>query len=348
MGSSRRIAIVCEDAGAAAALMPLVRKLRAARGGVELFATGRAAELFASGGLSMQPPDALVLDGLGVLVTGTTAWGERVEARAVVQARSRGVPSVSFVDFWSNYEARFRLEAERGLDALPDVIAVVDAPMRDALIALGLDSARVVVTGSPAFDAASAAPPTTHERQPHVLFLSQPLLALYGPPTSEAKHPVGYTEREVLTLLAAACAAEAIPLRVRPHPREDVVALTAFVEPLPGGPRVTSEGRLADAVALARGVVAMTTAGLVEAALAGATTLSIQPTDAPTVLPTIASGLTTLARDAQGIARWLAALPAADAARTHVPAVVGTPAIDNLVSLVDSQLRDVSRGAIAS
>ena len=58
--------------------------------------------------------------------------------------KERGIPTLSIVDFWSNYTERF--------DTLPDKIAIIDEQMRQEMLAEGFPDDKLVITGQPAFD----------------------------------------------------------------------------------------------------------------------------------------------------------------------------------------------------
>ena len=90
-------------------------------------------------------------EGTQLVLTSTSLNGLDLEKRFIVAAQARGIPSVSLLDFWSNYRRRFT-SAENTLNCLPDRIAVMDAQARDEMISEGFDSARLIITGQPIFD----------------------------------------------------------------------------------------------------------------------------------------------------------------------------------------------------
>jgi len=329
------VAVVCEDAGGAAALAPVVLAL-AARGEALRFALGAlAARVFAAAGIdaraSIAPESA---GGSRLVLAATSPWGERLEARAVIAARGAGVPSVALVDFWARYEERLSYPAPTGFAALPDRVLAIDEWMRRDLVAAGVDEARVVVTGSPAFDAILAGPRWAPPPEPRVLFLSQPMAALFGD-DPRAPSYLGYTERSVLAALASIVAELDAELVVRPHPREDEATLRAFAMGLPCRVAWDASGSLRDAVARARAVVGMTTMALVEAALMGAPALSAQLGRKADGLPTNRTGLT---RDVPDAASLLAALRDALALRSAPPphAAFAPGATARVVAVLDA------------
>ena len=281
--------VVAGDPGGAAALAPVVARLRESAGYVcEAWAYRQAAELWARRGLPFDRcPDrwadadiAARLAGADALLTGTSAPnGEDCEKRAVVLARGIGVPSISFVDFWSHFGRRFA-DAHGNLAYLPDRVAVIDEACRDAFLALGLAAERVVVTGHPSFDdlldagarfsaddrrrlRASAG---ATDRDFLVLFASQP--------------ENGIEPWRSLALLAQALADPAsglgrpAMLAMRPHPKQR----GRFAPPaLPSALRwsIQEEGDPLEAALSADLVCGVATMLLVEAAMLGCAVLRI-------------------------------------------------------------------------
>jgi hypothetical protein len=219
------------------------------------------------------------------LITASTCWGDRIEAKAVLVARDGGVPILTFVDFWSNYASRLSYPDEANLALLPDRLAVIDATMADDIVAVGAPRDRIVVTGSPAFDAIKPLP--FPEGASTLLFLSQPLAALYG-------DTLGYSEQTVLPLVASIARDNGTPLRIRTHPREDATAMRALARGLPGDVAIDEHASLEEAVASSSVVVGMSSMGLVEAALWSRISISAQiGRRGDDALPTNRTGLTS-------------------------------------------------------
>jgi hypothetical protein len=79
--------------------------------------------------------------------TSHPASSQCFELHAVAAAAAAGVPSISFVDHWTNFRLRFQ-DASGNL-VLPDEIWVMDAHARDLAIADGLPAQRLRISGSP-------------------------------------------------------------------------------------------------------------------------------------------------------------------------------------------------------
>jgi len=146
---------------------------------------------------------------------------------------------------------------------------------------VGVPARRITVTGNPAFDhlwlaeeddSKTEDAPTVED---NVLFLSQPMAALFDADGNDPGGP-GYSEVSILRALAPIVAALRTTLVVRPHPREDVDRLRSHLTELPGDVRLEANRPLRQALLRARVVTGMTTIALVEAALMGKTSLSVQ------------------------------------------------------------------------
>jgi hypothetical protein len=296
--------VAIEDAGGARALAPVVRAMLMHGERPSLILGRVAADTLRASGVPLGPADEVASDAdvtssierlvpnARILVTSSTAWGLRVEARAVAHAKCCGCPTVTLVDFWSNYEHRLSYPSQSGWSVLPDRLAVIDDIMRDQLLRGGVSAKCLVVTGSPAFDnllSESAPPLPAIKNERVVAFLSQPITALYGVEGDPTY--LGYTEHSILRSVATVVSRSGLQLLVRAHPREDAVALKQFVRTLPGARidtrplRAIVEGSIA--------VVGMTTMALVEAALMGRLSLSVQiGRRGDDALPTNACGLT--------------------------------------------------------
>lgn len=311
------IVVVCGDPGGANAVAPVIELLRAqGRVTVSAFAYLQAMALWAERGIEFDVIDGAaddekiraVLDHADLLLTGTSVNEFELEKRFIQVARQLHIPSLSVLDFWSNYALRFR-DATGELNCQPDRIAVMDEQARAEMIADGLDSTRIVVTGHPAFDSLEAFR-TEFTRQRRtivrrelgvsdtawlVLFASQP--AFFSEDHADAPPPWLDGERVAKSLLVALeelalSYGREIVLLIRPHPREnprffDRLASdsVSVVRQAGGDPR---------ALAMASDlVVGMNTMFLVEAVYLGCTTLSIRlDLPQPDTFPPNRAGLT--------------------------------------------------------
>ncbi|HUF09853.1 MAG TPA: hypothetical protein VMO47_11060 [Rhodothermales bacterium] len=298
----RHILAVGGDPGGAAALAPVLVALHkdpasetrvlGYRQAIDVWARWRIAIERLPETQAVDPAAWIRGEDVDLLVTSTSVNGvdhERVFLRWAARA---SVPSVTVLDFGTNYAARFRDDIGGNL-ILPSAIAVMDERTKREMVAEGFPPDRLVVTGQPAFDAIRAfrAEWTEHRRRDAreslaagascrvVLFASQPLSQIAG---LVGGAEVAVDERELLVAVARALEEIALSdnidilLAVRPHPREHLRP-----QDLPRGERVRSvlwsEGDSWSAVLAADLIVGMTTVLLVEACLLGCVVASLQP-----------------------------------------------------------------------
>lgn len=299
-----RVLTVCGDAGGAAALAPVVKKLSERPDvRVALWAYGPGVAVMRS---HLIEPNVIPTDadeGMlhtiwsrlepDVLLAASSVNEYEYEKKFTRIARARGVPSLVVIDSWSSYGTRFG--PRMGVfDALPDLVAVPDTRAREEWIASGVAEQTLVVTGQPAFDAlAELKASFTAEQRLRLreragvrpgewlaVFLSQPIRQLAKSEDARFVFP-GYDQDEVFSrltsLLEQEAAARARPgvLVVRPHPREDV---PPQAKPLKSvrivNDRELDLRRLMMASDL---VIGMTSIALVEACYLGCLALSLQP-----------------------------------------------------------------------
>ncbi len=291
---------VCGDPGGASALAPVL-ELLASEGRVLL-----ENYTYAQGGTVLQRrsvpfltlpvgiDDAWideVLRHASLLLAATSANGQDHERRFLAAARRGCLPSLSVLDFWSNYRARF-VESDGSL-VLPDQLAVMDDQARQDVIGIGIPASAVVVTGHPGLEGLASRRPELAARgralrtelgigpaERLVVFVSQPIADLYRQCEGNPEH-LGFEERGVLAAIVDALASIArdeglgVTLLVRPHPRE-----TGFAAPgHHGPPRMLIDGSEDAHASVMAGdlVVGMNSVLLLEAALLGRRVLSVQP-----------------------------------------------------------------------
>jgi len=93
-----------------------------------------------------------------IVLTGTSVPNEKegpylLEHLAIRQANINRVPSVSVLDMWVAYEARFSgLDERERLNFLPDRIAIMDEVAEKAMVKEGFLKDILAITGNPYFD----------------------------------------------------------------------------------------------------------------------------------------------------------------------------------------------------
>ena len=301
------VVVMARQAGSAAALAPVVRALETTAGITCLvFGLEHAARTWAAAGIPAQTVGSFAeaLPYLATipsarpsvaLVTGTSfnAVGDQ---HFWTWDSAQGIPSLAFVDNWTNYCQRFSSvgmsvgtatgtdRSDCRCDCLPTRIAVIDTLMAMRLIEAGCPQERVVITGHPGWDpiiqrrgeCAPTLQRTLAGERILVLFVSEPLAQYYG-------NALGYTEVEALRLLCDVLTTrgdqhnEWYTVAVKPHPVQEGTTLA----PLVGDARrvhvcLVAGDRL-DLVAASRIVVGMNSLLLYEAALMGKPVVALQP-----------------------------------------------------------------------
>lgn len=316
----RSVVAVCGDPGGANAVAPVLKLLaRQARVAIRALAYNEARSLWAEQGIAVEdlPSDISRSDiintlseaSVGLLLTGTSMNSVELEKQFIAASHQVGLPSLTVLDFWSNYKSRFS-DPNGDLVYLPDRIAIMDDDARNEMVREGIDSSLLAVTGQPAFDdltsyrEAFTAQRRTRLRQEFkvgsddllVLFASQPLAQVYG---ADAANPffLGYDERKVTTALISALeqiavrADRPITLVLRPHPREGLDSLRDY-RSATVHISVSTSGSARDLAMAADLVTGMNTNLLVEACYLGCIVVSLQPgLGRPDALPTNRSGL---------------------------------------------------------
>jgi hypothetical protein len=271
-----------------------------------------------------------------LLFTGTSVNSVDLEKQFIVGARQIGLPSLSLVDFWTNYTWRFSDNAGN-LVYLPDKIAVMDEYACQEMIREGFDPSGLVNTGQPVFDdLADWRAQFSIQRRDEirtqlgvragellVLFASQPLTSLYGTDTFQTKY-LGFDEWSVLEDLIKSLEdikAETdanIHLVIRPHPRETVGPFMGYrSDSYPITVVETGSGR--SQVMAADLVVGMNTELLIEACYLGCITLSLQPgLRHPDRLPTNHLGFSRAVYNQEDIKPALRELLLDEAARSRM------------------------------
>lgn len=194
-----------------------------------------------------------------VVVTSTTySPAERAWHR---WATVNGLHTTQLID--AHYDYRRRIEETNGAGVLPQTIIVPDTIAVAEATAEGLPADRLVALGYPAWESIAAAPPADSRR---AVFVSQPI-------ASDMGNALGYTERDAL---AVALEAASPPLQafdeilLALHPRERD-------QPPPEHPFLRQVASANEGLSQAGTVLGMFSTFLIEAALAGRRTISLQP-----------------------------------------------------------------------
>jgi len=299
------IMVLCGDPGGASGVAPVVKLLTAEKGlRVLTYAYNEAAAIWDNLGIdhenlpndfSQEEAESLLRKpGIRLLFTGTSVNSVDLEMVFIRAAAQTGIPSLSLIDFWTNYTRRFSQDG-KSLTHVPDKIAIMDEYAFDEMVQEGFDPMKLVITGQPAFDDLAdwrrdfssvrrdeiRQELGIREGQRFILFASQPLTSLYGTDNIQEEY-LGFDEWTVLGTLIQKLeeinleVGANIHLVVRPHPREEISLFRDFssqVIPI----TLVESGSARSQVMAANLVVGMNTELLVEACYLGCITLSLQP-----------------------------------------------------------------------
>jgi hypothetical protein len=270
-----------------------------------------------------------------LLLASTSINGQDYEKRFIQAARSIGLPSIGVLDFWANYRGRFSTQPPDGpLNAVPDLITVMDDKAVDDMVHDGIARECMIVTGQPAFDELylpSDVPSVRRQVREAIGCAQDDLLLIFASqPFTDVSAETGFRtvpfdEMEVLELFLQSLrqteAGSFARVWIRPHPREGASKFEPFC-----GPQVfvSSTFDRVQAIRAADAVTGMSSTFLFEAALLGLPVLSIQPRqvgEGP--IPLASQGLGEITKSAEecpaAVQRLLAACRLPAASRTPGP-----------------------------
>ncbi|WP_182186210.1 glycosyltransferase family protein [Pectinatus frisingensis] len=206
--------------------------------------------------------DALKNDEVTVLVTGTS-WGNHIELDCLKLCQEYNVPTISILDYWSNYAARFKTDS--GEYVYPDYYFVMDDLAKKEAIDAGVDEKNLYITGHPGLDRFFNVKKFLQPRiiVKKVLFLSQPLSSLYG-------ISLGYNEKTVIVDVIDICRELDLKLNIKFHPKDSMDFKIQYR-------KFEATGNLEEILPNYDIVIGMNTMGLLHAILMGAQVISYQP-----------------------------------------------------------------------
>lgn len=190
-----------------------------------------------------------------VLITGTS-WGAKIELKAIELCKANGIPTISILDYWSNYKERFEF---CGKYIFPDHYFLMDELAFKEAVENGVDSRILHIVGNPSLDRY-----VKSAKSRSVLFLSQPLSVLYG------ENNDGYTEFEAFEGVRKAAEELGMEAFIKFHPKENTEMVKKYSN-------YSVEGEIemiADEYDI---LVGMCTMGLLQLTLMGYRVISYQP-----------------------------------------------------------------------
>lgn len=287
------ILALAHQIGSGRAIAPVIRALRSRGHNVVVAASGQAVEAFERDHIafsvvdlapeSMPKAAAEMIGNVppAAILTGTST-GVTFEKVVIEIAKRRGIQTISVLDHWSNYLARF--EGPSGIDHyFPGCLAVMDETARRDLVAIGYADDAIALTGQPAFDgiltlirkdrAAIREQFGVHDDERLVVFASEPQRRDHG-------DSLGYDETDALRMLLDSIADLPDPkprVLIKPHPTESTDALATVAAAYIPRPTIIGDVDRWELALAADVVVGMTSLILIESALLGTPAISVQP-----------------------------------------------------------------------
>lgn len=274
-------------------LFPIVQRMQQESVPLEFYCVGPAAKLnpinAASESQVVQTIQSMLLEKkLSGLVTGTS-WGNMLELKVIAACKEARIPTISILDYWSNYQARFK--DDLGNFIFPDTYIVMDELAAQEAIQEGVPANILRVLGHPGLDKYILQRRKTafFGNKNKLLFLSQPLSALYG-------KGLGYTEQQVLEeCILAVQGNDDYSLSVKFHPKDDANWQLSYAD-------ISVDGALLDIMTEYDVIIGMNTMGLLHAVLMGIPAISYQPNlEKPDLCITNKLGFTRLIRSYQDL-----------------------------------------------
>lgn len=320
--TEKQIVVVCNDPGGAKALLPVVQDLASRRGvAVLCVVAGVAARIIDAEqwGCDVRVVDddmdqasaaeVLAASSAETMLTGAGTYNA-IEHTFRVAAEALGIRSVSFVDYWNEWEARFQREMDgRVVVCRPDVVCAIDDVSRQELTADGgFEESQVVVTGSPTLEQSMKhlrvlrAGDAVELRRRYGIAEDEKVCVFFsdafytGPGGAYAtgggsrfdergESRFGYTPDGMLSMLLEELgrATETYGVRVRlvvkPHPREHPEKLLEVLAAKPQArvrADITETAVSLELIAIADAVFGMGSIVMIESGLAGVPTFSVQ------------------------------------------------------------------------
>ncbi|MGH1427736.1 MAG: hypothetical protein ACRBEE_07335 [Arenicella sp.] len=300
----KKILICASDPGGATYLIPVLHELvRHPDFCLEMLVYGEALSLFKEEGFhvldvnreleAFSSLQALFESIAPDLLLGATSVNEFNWERKFVQlANMLGVPSVSVIDFWSNFLMRFRLDENELV--MPSKIAVIDQSMKESIQASGVDDAILSVVGHPAYELIANKKGGRQESNDEgdvlrILFVSQPIAKFHLQEYGDENH-LGFNEKSVfkdLVLASGKFAAErgvAVEISVLLHPRNSDEIQLPYMGIGVHAVQIKNANRYC-AIAEMNLVLGMYSSFLYEAHLLGANAVSYMPESRQDNLP---------------------------------------------------------------
>ena len=154
MKKKHKIIFTAQDPGGFNAIVPVIKKLeKDARFSISVILAKHACLLAEEQNIKYSDADKKSFDvsGADLIFTGIS-FADSIEKKIIFLAKAENIPTISIVDFWTDYAPSFSDPETKNLKYLPDYILVIDEIMKKQIIAEGLPKDKIFITGNPSFD----------------------------------------------------------------------------------------------------------------------------------------------------------------------------------------------------
>ena len=152
-----KVIFTAQDPGGFNALTPVIKKFKKdKRFNVSVILAKHACLFAKEHSIGYLDADKTPFDitGADLIVTGTS-FGDSIEKKIIAMAKTKNIPTISIIDFWTDYAPSFSDSETGNFKYLPDYILAVDEVMKKEMILNGFPPDKIFITGNPCFDSFS-------------------------------------------------------------------------------------------------------------------------------------------------------------------------------------------------
>lgn len=281
-----KLLFVAHDMGAAVMLMPVIEKLLSENVDVKLIAAGPALnawENFESHQVSEEIDkieEIIISFSPDLIITGTAHYSD-MERNTWLAAKKYNVKSLAAIDAWVNFKERF-IKTDSNQFVEPDILCVIDSDCESNIKKLGVNS-KIYITGHPHLEyrinkLKEKCKSTVVTDKKKICFFSNPVKNNSQTNVSSDKQFTGQFDIACL-LINSFPNDNNIELFLKPHPREDIKTWEIWLKESEFmGRNITISNQSTEELLIkCDAIIGITSMVLIEAALLGKATMSLQP-----------------------------------------------------------------------
>ena len=176
-----KIIFAAQDPGGFNAIAPVIKKFeKDPRFNISVILAEHACLFAEKQGIRYLNTDKMFfnIEGADLVFTGTSFADSSIEKKIITLAKAENIPTISIVDFWTDYVLSFSDFKTRNFRYLPDYILAVDETMKKEMVAKNFPANRIFITGNPYFDSFLKKSRRNTDKN-LVAFFSQPFSEMY-------------------------------------------------------------------------------------------------------------------------------------------------------------------------